>query len=229
MRIACLQHVPFEGPATIGAWAAAHHHPISIAHLFANEPLPALGGIDWLVILGGPMSVNDEAHFDWLRPEKDLIRHAIEKGKHVLGICLGAQLIAAALGARVYPASEREIGWFPVRRTPGPVRHPAFDSLPSTFTALHWHGETFDLPAGAACLARSQACMHQAFSLNPRVLGLQFHLESTPESVEALVQNCPADLAPGPFVQDAPALLSAHAHFRNANLLLATLLDKFCA
>jgi GMP synthase (glutamine-hydrolysing) len=228
LRIACLQHVPFEGPAAIGTWASARGFRLSTTRLFANEPLPAGDTFDVLVILGGPMSVNDEARFDWLRPEKHFIRRAIEKNKRTLGVCLGAQLIASAMGANVFPGKDREVGWFPVRRTPASAGHPAFASLPETFTALHWHGETFDLPAGAIWLAESDGCQHQAFSVNPHVLGVQFHLESTPESVEALIQNCPGDLAPGRFVQNAPAMLSVHPHFRSANRLLGTLLERFC-
>jgi GMP synthase (glutamine-hydrolysing) len=229
MRIACLQHVPFEGPAEIGSWAASRGYPSFTTHLFANEPLPPLAAFDVLVILGGPMSVNDEPLFDWLQPEKEFIRHAIEGGRRVLGICLGAQLIASALGAKVFSNRDREIGWFPVRRTSHGTRHAAFASLPDTFTPLHWHGETHDLPAGAIPLATSVACAQQAFSIGDQVLGLQFHLESTPESVEALVRNCPGDLAPGRFVQDAHAMLTAREHFQQSNQLMVTLLDRFVA
>lgn len=226
MRIACLQHVAFEGPATIGTWAGSQGFPFSLTRLFANEPLPARTTFDVLVVLGGPMSVRDEDRFDWLRPEKEFIRHAIENDKRVLGICLGAQLIAETLGALVYPNSEREIGWFPVRRTPPAATHPAFVTFPESFTAFHWHGETFDLPTGATWLAWSEGCAHQAFSVGKRVLGLQFHLEITPESVEALIRNCPGELVPGAFVQDSHAMVAAHDHFREANRLLLLLLDQ---
>ena len=117
MRVAFLQHVPFEGPAAVGAWAARRGAFVATTRLFAHEPFPALDSLDVLVILGGPMSVNDEARFEWLRREKAFVRRVIENGKKVLGICLGAQLIASVLGARVYPGRGREIGWFPVYRT----------------------------------------------------------------------------------------------------------------
>lgn len=227
MRIAFLQHVPFEGPAAIRSWAALQGLLVSTIRLFANESPPALDAFDLLVILGGPMSVNDEQQFDWLRPEKEFIRHAIENDKRVVGICLGAQLMASALGASVYSSREREVGWFPVHRTRPAAVHPAFVSLPATFGAFHWHGETFDLPDGATWLARSEGCMHQAFSVGEHVLGLQFHLESTPESVEALIQHCPGDLAPGRFVQDPEAMVAAHDHFRESNRLMAKLLERF--
>lgn len=227
MRIACLQHVPFEGPAAIGSWAASHGFPIFATRLFANGPLPGLDTFDMLVVMGGPMSVNDEQRFDWLAPESEFVRHAIDNNKRVLGICLGAQLIAKAMGAKVYANQEREIGWFPVRRTSVSSSHTAFASLPETFTALHWHGETFDLPSGATQLATSTACRHQAFSIDNQVMGLQFHLESTPESVDALIQNCPGDLAPGKFVQDSHAMLAAHKHFQESNRRMAALLDQW--
>jgi GMP synthase-like glutamine amidotransferase len=226
MRIVCLQHVSFEGPAALGAWAAARGYPLTTVRLFANEPLPARDAFELLMILGGPMSVNDTERFDWLAPELHFVAQAILDGRRVLGICLGAQLIAQALGATVRANPEREIGWFPVRQTPQAVGHPVFGALTSRFTAFHWHGETFDLPSGATWLACSDGCAHQAFSVGPRVLGLQFHLESTPESVEALIQNCPGDLAPGRFVQDAQAMQSAHRHFQEANRLMATVLDR---
>lgn len=229
MRIACLQHVPFEGPAAIRTWATAHDFSVSVTHLFAREPLPALDTFELLVLLGGPMSVNDEDRFDWLRAEKQFVQHAIEARKHVLGICLGAQLIATALGAKVYPHTEREIGWFPVQRSHGHVSLSAMASLPETFTALHWHGETFDLPNGATQLAGTAACENQAFSVGNRVLGLQFHLESTPESVEALIRNCPGDLAPSRFVQAAHAMQTAQENFHESNRLLGMLLDRFLA
>ena len=229
MRIACLQHAPFEGPAALGGWAATQGHPLSLARLFANEPAPPLDSFDTLVILGGPMSANDEDRFDWLRPEKQFIRNSIERGKRVLGICLGAQLIANTMGARVFPNSQREIGWFPVQRTAESAGHSAFAALPRTFTPLHWHGETFELPSGATREARSEGCAHQAFSIGNHVLGLQFHLESTPESAEALARNCPGDLTPGRFVQAPHTLLSAHARFHESNRLMGLVLEGFAA
>jgi GMP synthase-like glutamine amidotransferase len=150
--------------------------------------------------MGGPMSVNDEQRFAWLGAEKRLVADAIRSGKTVVGICLGAQLIASACGSRV-TAGNKEIGWYPVRRclpapSPGPL-----SSLPGSFAALHWHGETFELPAGAVRLAETDACPNQAFQLGPRVLGLQFHLEIGVEGVRALLEHASGDLTAGPWVQ----------------------------
>jgi GMP synthase (glutamine-hydrolysing) len=226
MRIHVLQHVPFEGPAAIGHWTTHHGFPLATTRLFAREPLPSLNDLELLVVLGGPMSVNEEGQFDWLLSEKRFVREAVEGGKRVLGVCLGAQMIANALGARVYPNCEREIGWLPVERTPAAGDHPLAKDWPQVFTAFQWHGETFDLPAGAVWLARSAACAHQAFAMSDRVLALQFHLESTPESVDALARNCPGDLAvPGPCVQSAESMLSQHVHFQSSNRMMVGLLD----
>ena len=112
MRMAVLQHVSFEGPAAIADWAAAHGVAVTVSHLYRDEPLPGLGGFDMLTVMGGPMSANDEAQLPWLAPEIALVRDAIGAGKIVLGVCLGAQIIAKSLGAKVYAGKQKEIGWF---------------------------------------------------------------------------------------------------------------------
>ena len=156
MRVHVLQHVPFEGPGRIAAWLAARSAEVTTTRLFeADAALPPAGAFDVLIVLGGPMSANDEAALPWLRQEKRLVAAAILSGKAVLGICLGAQLMAAALGARVYPAQHKEIGWFPVQ---GCAPQDGSFAFPATAEVFHWHGETFDLPDGAVHLARSAAC-----------------------------------------------------------------------
>src|SRR5271165_3985143 len=112
MRLHALQHVPFEGPAAIADWAAAQGVSMTVAHLYRGDALPSLSDFDMLAVMGGPMSVNDSSHYTWLDPEIAFMRAAIGAGKAVLGICLGAQMIAKALGARVYPGAQKEIGWF---------------------------------------------------------------------------------------------------------------------
>lgn len=223
MRIHYLQHVPFEGPASIAAWAVQRGHTLTGSHLLKGEPLPGLNDFDWLVVMGGFMSVHDEAEFPWLVPEKKLIGQAIERGKRVLGVCLGAQLLADALGARVCRAPEKEIGWFPVRRTVASAASPSFRNLPDEFTAFHWHGDTFDLPRGAAHLAGSEACPNQAFAYGS-ALALQFHVESTPESIAALIRNCPGDLRPGRYVQ-SPEQIMSYKGFEPLGRILSQILD----
>jgi GMP synthase-like glutamine amidotransferase len=156
------------------------------------------------------MSVNDEADLPWLVQEKRFIRQAIEADKAVLGVCLGAQLIAGAMGARVYPNREKEIGWFPVTSVQAGAARSVF-AFPPEAPAFHWHGETFDLPAGAVHLARSAACENQAFQIGRRVIGLQFHLETTPESARDLAANCGSELVPSRYVQSEEEILAAPA------------------
>lgn len=205
MRIHVLQHVDFEGPAAIEDWARRSGHAIRSSRLDKGEALPNIAGFDLLVIMGGPMSVNDEESCPWLKEEKALVRSAIESGRSVLGICLGAQMIANAMGASVYRGREKEIGWFPVR---GVTASGVGALFPETFTPLHWHGETFDLPAGAVRLAETDAVPNQAFQLGSAI-GLQFHLEATPESVQQVVDNAAHEIESGkPFQQSAQKILS---------------------
>jgi GMP synthase (glutamine-hydrolysing) len=209
MRIHYFQHVPFEGLGSIGQWIRARRYHLTATKLYQNEQMPDMESVDWFIIMGGPMGVHDEDRLPWLKSEKRLIEKAMSTGKAVLGICLGAQLIADVFGARVYPNRFKEIGWFPIELTEAGQRSPLFGFLPERLEVFHWHGDTFDLPAGAVHMARSEACTHQAFVYNERVIGLQFHLESTPKGVEALIQNCSGELANSSYIQ-APSQLMAH-------------------
>ncbi|MFZ5877307.1 MAG: type 1 glutamine amidotransferase [Nitrospirota bacterium] len=209
MRAHVFQHVPFEGPGSIGPWLETRGIGISVTRFFRNDPLPEVEAIDFLVVMGGPMSVNDEHAFSWLIAEKRFIRDMINRGKPVLGICLGAQMIANVLGSKVYPNPEKEIGWFPIQSTPTSGHHPNAFRFPEQCLVFHWHGETFDLPDGAVRLAKSAACLNQAFQYNANVIGLQFHLETTPASARELVANCRGELVPGAYVQSEETILAA--------------------
>jgi GMP synthase-like glutamine amidotransferase len=172
------------------------------------------------------MGVHDEAAHSWLRAEKACLGNAIAAGRALVGICLGAQLIAQVLGARVSRNRAREIGWFPIELTAEAGEAAACAGLPARFEAFHWHGDHFDIPAGALHLARSAACEEQAFLYQGRVLGLQCHLESTPASVAALCQHCAHELSPDPFVQTAAAMTAAPASaFARIHAVLGQLLD----
>jgi GMP synthase-like glutamine amidotransferase len=191
--------------------------------------MPSPAAFDALIVMGGPMSVNDEHEHPWLVAEKRLVRDAVEGGKIVLGVCLGAQLIASSLGAKVYKSAEKEIGWFPVEGV-APAVAGSF-AFPPSLPAFHWHGETFELPAEATRLARSAGCANQAFQVGRRTIGLQFHLETTPESARLLVENCRSDLEAGRYVQSERAILSATseryaAMAQTLDSLLAYLFDE---
>jgi len=209
MRAHYLQHEPQEGLGSIESWLRGRGWDIRGTMLHEGESLPEVADFDLLVIMGGGMSVNDEARLPWLRAEKDLIRRAIEAEKKILGVCLGAQLIANALGARVYPNAEKEIGWHEIRAVDS--SDPQAFRFPASCEAFHWHAETFDLPPGAALLAESAACRNQAFQIGRNIIGLQFHLETTPDTARQFVTSGRSDLTPGQFVQSDEEILSARA------------------
>lgn len=222
MKAHILQHVPFEGPAYIGQWLAARDAEIGYTRLWESAALPDPAAIDLLVVMGGPMSVNDEAEFPWLVAEKRFIAEAVALGCPVLGICLGAQLIASAHGARVFRNSDKEIGWFDIQAADAGSECFRF---PETTTVLHWHGETFELPPGARLLASSAACRHQAFQLGERTIGLQFHLEMTDTSLRAIIDNCRGELVPARWVEDEATILGhAPTHFATTHALMDRLL-----
>jgi GMP synthase (glutamine-hydrolysing) len=225
MNIHFLQHVPFEGLASIRGWIERGGHTVGCTRLYAGDGLPRPDALDLLIVMGGPMGVHDVGDHPWLAAEKAFLRAAIDAGKRVLGICLGAQLIADVLGARVYPNRQKEIGWFPVTRADGAEDTPFGRLLPATFMAFHWHGDTFDLPPGAVHLGHSAACRNQAFAVGERILGLQFHLETTPESARELIEHGGDELVDGPTIQSADEMLVDPARFEVLNRLMFALLD----
>lgn len=226
MRIHYLQHVPSEGMGTITEWARGRGDRVSSTRFYEEETLPPLEALDWLVIMGGPMNVYQEGEYPWLVAEKRFIREAILTGKVLLGICLGAQLIAEVLGAKVRKNAFQEIGWFPVNKTQEAEGSSLFREFPSEIEAFHWHGDTFDLPAGAVHVARSTGCEHQAFVYEDRVVGLQFHLEMTEEMVRQMVAEGNEEIAAGPFVQSPRQILSNVERFRRIKETMHSLLDR---
>jgi len=232
MRIHAIQHVAFEGLGSIQAWASSQGATVHVSQMFAEATLPTLPTLptlaefDWLLVMGGPMNIYQDEQYPWLPREKELIKAAIAGGKVVLGICLGAQLIADALGAAVTPNQHREIGWFPLT-----VRHPLLEGIiPNGTPVLHWHGDTFALPPGAERLAESEACLNQGFIFEGRVVGLQFHLETTPESLSLLLDQCGAELeGGGHYVQTALAMQGDPQRFTTINTMMASLLNSLRA
>lgn len=226
MRIHYLQHVAFEGPGFIEDWTRQNGHTLKGTKLYAGEPPPDIQHIDWLIVLGGPMNVYEEADYPWLIQEKAYIADAVKKGLPILGICLGAQLIADQLGGRVTSNRYKEIGWFPVSLTEDAGQSQLFGNFPMQPLVFHWHGDTFNLPPGARRIASSPACPNQAFVYNDRVIGLQFHLESTEENIDLLLKNCAHDMEPDAYVQSEQTIRSSIGSTAQTKELLYILLDE---
>ena len=226
MKLHSLMHVPFENAANIETWALERGHHVSHTCLYNGETPPDPQDVDWLAIMGGPMNVYEHGAHPWLVAEKAYLREIIDRGKVVLGICLGAQLLCEVLGGEVTRNPEVEIGWFPAELTPEARASALFETWPSSFTAFHWHGDTFSIPPGAVHVAKSAACANQAFAYEDRVAGLQFHLEYAPQSIEAMLRHCREELVPGAYIQDEAAILEGHGHVRETWSLLERLLDS---
>ena len=202
MRLHYLQHVPFENPGSILVWAEKNQYTVTGTHLYKNEILPNPQEFDWLVIMGGPMNIYEEEQYPWLAAEKNLIKTSIQQGKVILGLCLGAQLIADVIGGKVTKNPQTEIGWFPVHLSEEARKSPLFSFFPPEPVVFEWHGDTFSLlPEEAICIAENEACKNQAFIYKKKIFGFQFHLENTAKIIQALVEHCQNELKPGPYVQ----------------------------
>ncbi|MGE5416808.1 MAG: type 1 glutamine amidotransferase [Acidobacteriota bacterium] len=226
MRIHYLQHVPFEDLANIEVWATDKGHYLTCTRFYKQIWFPEIGEFDWLIILGGPMNVDEDDKYPWLMPEKQFIRKAIEAGKVVLGLCLGAQLIARVMGAEVTRNEHQEIGWFSVAMTSDGIRSEVFSALPPSLIVFQWHGDTFSIPKGAVRIAGSEACPNQAFEYNGRVIGLQFHLEYSRDSIEQLIKNCGSEIVAGRYIQSAEYMLGQAEYLQVAEQNLLKLLER---
>lgn len=224
-RVEVLQHVPFEGPASIAEWCHERGHDLRTVHLYRNKAPRPPADVDLLVVMGGPMSVHDTGAYAWLADEKRHLRSAVQSATPVLGICLGAQLLADVLGAEVCPGAHKEIGWWPVETCAQAADAGPLAALPASFDAFHWHGETFDIPPAAVHVASSSACTNQAFVYQRRVVGLQFHLETTEVSARSLIEACADEIVAGPYIQDAEAMLGERARFERSNAIMREVLD----
>jgi GMP synthase-like glutamine amidotransferase len=225
MRAHWLQHADHEDPGLILPWLSANGHSARGSCLHRDEPLPALADFDVLIVMGGPMNIDEHAAHPWLVAEKQLIRRALDGGKRLLGICLGAQLIADQLGGPVTRNGDVEIGWWPVTLTQGGRDHQLLAGWPQRFDAFHWHGDTFALPPGCVHLAASAACANQAFaSADGHVLGLQFHPELTAQMLSEWYRLDPPSA--GPYVQVADAAIAA-CQATGRTELLDALLSRF--
>lgn len=226
MRLHAFYHVPFEDVGSIKAWAAEKGHELSSTSFFADETPPPVSEYDMLVVMGGPMSVYDEKEYPWLADEKKAIATAVAADKLVLGVCLGAQLLSVVLGGSVSRNPVPEIGWFKVEMTPEGLAEPALAGFPQSFYAFHWHGDAFSIPPGAVHAASSAACANQAFVYKHKVVGLQFHLETTPPGMQHLIKHCADDVAvPGPTIHHPKQMHAGREAFKDIKALMYGMLD----
>lgn len=226
MRVHYLQHVPFENLAYIEKWLEKKKINPSRTALFDNQVLPDPDDFDCLIIMGGPMGVDDDSSYPWMKAEKNFIEQSIKQGKTVVGICLGAQMIAQVLGARVFKNTNKEIGWFPIKMKKGSGNTFFKEIWQETFHAFHWHGDTFDIPDGAIHFAESEACRNQGFIYQQNVVGLQSHLESTKESIEQLILNCGDEIeTPDLYIQSADEIHKKYDYISECNQHMSSFLD----
>lgn len=241
IRIHALYHVDFEELSYIKQWADNRGHRITVTRFYENDPLPAQDSFDWLVVMGGPMSIHDESDFQWLADEKSFIQQSINDGKTVIGVCLGAQLIADSLGAKVAPSGIKEVGWLPIQLTEQGLAHPLLADLPKNeFTVFHWHGDGFECPKGAMPIATSHTWANQGFvyqtskhkELGTWVLGWQCHFEVTNKSMVDMVSHGQTYIQEAMIdhpdsVQAADEILAlGDTYIADNNAWLSTMLDK---
>jgi GMP synthase-like glutamine amidotransferase len=229
MRFHCLQHVVFEKPGIIETWIREKGYPLSYTHFFADQALPSLQDKDAILILGGPMSVHDELAFPWLKKEKEWIGQAIRQNKKIMGICLGAQLIAEVLGAKVYINPEKEIGFLPVFLSKEAKNSDLLPSLPAYSRLFHWHGETFELPRDAILLASSEACACQAYRLANQILCFQFHPELNGEIIRDMIIYEGQELVSAAYVHTREKIMEDIHHLEFSEKWMRQVLDIFFA
>lgn len=223
----CIQHVPYEHPGVILQWAKSRKLRTQTVPLYNDSPLPNLTSDDLLLVMGGPMGAFDAIEYPWINREKQFLAETIDKSIPAMGICLGAQLIAAALGANGITNPYTEIGFFPVAMTKTAAKNPLFSDIPRIFTPFHWHSDTFFIPKGAIRIAGNDACMNQGFVGPGKVLGLQFHLEATPSLIQEWAPRLPP-LDDPPYVQSRDDIVaSVPRHTALNRTILETVLDRF--
>lgn len=232
LTVGVVQHVESEGPAAIATWFQSRGHRLAIWKPYrTGSRIPSeVASSQVLVLMGGPMSANDHDELPWISAELDLVRDRTRAGSPILGVCLGAQLLAKSLGASVGGCHHREIGWYPVQVFSTPSSDDPWREVfeqPQAITVLHWHGETFSLPTGAVHRASSAACANQLFTVGDRLVGMQFHCESTQESVNALVTASAHEIGGGPFEMSASTITAdSLRHEPSARPLLYRILSR---
>ena len=229
MKIHCLAHVPFEDAANIGRWAQDRGHTLNYTHFFRSEILPDPDSFDMLAIMGGLMNIYEHDAYPWLISEKEFIKKAIDAGKKVIGVCLGGQLIADVLGGKVTQNPQKEIGWHSITLTEAGSNCAVFSGMPREMEVFQWHGDTFSIPPGAVHLATNQTCPNQAFLYDSHVLGLQFHLEYSQESIEKMLVHCANELVDGPAINDPETIRGGYDKIPQTTNWLYTIMDTFAS
>ena len=210
----------------ITEWATARGHSLETYAVYDGVVLPNITQLDGLIIMGGPMSVHDEDLHPWLAEEKIYIQHALCEKKRVMGVCLGAQLIADAMGATISTMPQKEIGWHPIAYSDAMMGHPLIAKLNTAMSAFHWHGECFSIPKGAQPLASSQACANQGFWHEQGILALQCHLEMDAPAIEAICDACSTELSEtSPYIQSAETIERNIQHIPAMRSALFHMLD----
>lgn len=226
LRIHYFQHVAFEGLGSIEEWISVSGHSLTSTRFFEKATFPEISDFDWLIVMGGSMSVHDEEQYAWLADEKKFIRQAIDAGKKVIGICLGSQLVSVALGAKVYKNKEKEIGWFDIELDHDAQSANLFSGMGRRLKVFHWHGDTFDLPEHAIHIAFSDGTRNQAYIYNGKVVAMQFHLELTLSSLQQMIDNGRNELLKGKYVQTEKEILARIQLIESNRKILFKLLDR---
>ena len=234
-KILVIQHVPFEGLGKLDIWCQLRAITPDIYRFFEERPLPDLIQYSGLIILGGPMGVLEVDRYPWLQREIQFIQSTIQAANiPILGICLGAQILASILGGSVQHAADKEIGWYPISISPDAKKHPFFQAWPEEFVTFHWHQDTFTPPKESFSIASSAACSQQGFYMEKQgnsgqtipIVGFQFHLEMTQEISKRLVESCHEDIATaGPFISSKKQILSGFAPYAKSHTHLFSFLD----
>lgn len=224
MKIHCIRHEPFEGLACIEDWINHNNHELSCTYTYLHQSFPGECTFDLLIIMGGTASIYNSLQESWYLEEKQFIEACISQGRKVLGICLGAQIIASILGSRIYPAKSKEVGWYPVEFNKE-LDH-GMEFLPDWLNTFHWHGDTFDIPQDAVPLASSELTPNQGFTYNNHVFAMQFHPEMTKTGLQKLIRASGRELMEkGKYIQTAEQIMEKDYLTGENNALMYEILD----
>jgi len=218
MKILIVTHASFEKPGSIESWAKRHDYAVQEVKPYAGEKLPAINDYDMLIVMGGPQSPVEMHESPYLADEIEFVRQALRQNKRILGVCLGAQLIAEALGARTERSPNKEIGMYPVSLLMAAATDPVFGSFPASFDVMHWHSDMPGIADGMEILAKSEGCPRQVYRYGDKVYGFQCHFELTRELVDEMLKHCEGDLKVGKYVMTPDQLRSLDYKQINAQM-----------